>query len=930
MNLNKIKMFLGKKNKSGKIISMHKCFKNLVEESSEGIYICNADTYEILFVNKRLIEILHLKNNHYKSRKCYEYLLHRDKPCEFCKMNEMKENKFCEREFEIKELQKTFILKGKKINWFGVNAHIEYITDDTNRSNALRQMKISDEMMQFALKSSHLHYWQYNIDEDTIYYGNPTNMKIELPAVVKDYSKKCFSTLPVDEVGKNMYIKFREQLYSTDQKEISAELKLFSKGKPLWFKLVCTKIFDESGKLIKVFGTALDITERKLTEERLHEEIKKSNNTKNGMLILGIINLSKNTLILCDSSKNENAPFKIGISWGEVIDELTEQALYDEDIEVIKQYRNITDLANRYKTGNREIDFEYRRKINDSIKWVKTTVNLVENIENRDLMAYIYTVDINDKKIAEEIMSNSVVSDYDNIAYVDGNTEDYIVYMNEPNGRKMPICGRKYSQVIAKMIKKYVVEEERERVGVEKSLSNIMKKLETNKDYFVYYTQIENDGRIRKKKSRYSYLDQEKKRLVISTVDITNIYEEELKRNEILKEALSTAENANKAKSDFLSHISHDIRTPMNAIVGMTELAKESVDDKEKLMEYLKVIDTSSKHLMSMINDILSMTKIENGKLFNSKEKISIHEQVNNVAQIVTPMFNKKNQKFTIKFVDLVDDVVIADGIRITRVVINLLNNASKFTANGGCITLTVQELDKINPKFANFRIIVEDNGVGISSDMLNEVFKPFVSKPLNEGNRDGVGLGLTIAKNIIELNGGTINISSKVNQGTKIWFDMGFMLSEPNDNAAVIKDKYYDISGVSDDLLKDYHVLLIEDNYINQVVAKRMLEKYGASVDVVNDGFSGMERFVNSDKNEYSIIFMDIQMPVMNGYEATKAIRESKHPRAKTIPIIAMSANVFVQDKYNAEKAGMNGFICKPISIRSILKIIDEQEENN
>lgn len=928
--MGKIKDYISKKNKINQYTSMHKSFKSLIEESSDGIYVCNAETYEILYANKRLFEILMIQKSRYKHQKCYEFFFHQDKPCDFCKMNKMQDKSFCEREYQLENGKKTLILKGKKVQWFGIEAHIEYITDDTVRSNAIRQMKICDEMMQFALKRSRLHYWLYNIDEDTFYYGNPSKRIIDLPPVINDYSNKWQSLLPLDEQGKRIYCDYVEKIRNTSEKEYSTEVKLYCKGKPSWFKVVCTKIIGSNDKPIKIFGTAIDITDRKLAEIRFHEEIQKSNNTKNHMLILGILNLSKNTLLLCDSSRAEVAPFKIGISWGEVVNEIMNQAVCEPDIEKILQYKNVNNLISEYNEGNREIGFEYRRKINDSIIWVKTTVNLVENIDTRDLMAYVYTIDINDKKIAEEIMENSVASDYDYIAYVDGNTENFIVYLNnEKNDKKIPINGKSYSAMIESMINTYVVKNEREEVLRQKSLTNIIKQLENQSDYYMYYTEISPDGNIAKKKARYSYLDRKEKRIIISVADITNIYEEEQRRNEILREALSTAENANKVKSDFLSHISHDIRTPMNAIVGMTELATHSIDDKEKLLEYLKIIDTSSKHLMSMINDILAMSKIESGKMYNIKEKISIREQINNINQIVTSMFKKKNQKFTIKFVDLVHDIVIADGIRINRVIINLLNNASKFTKPGGSVSLIVQEIDSTNEKFSNFRITVEDNGVGISKEMLDEVFKPFVSKPLNKGNRDGVGLGLTIAKNIVELNGGTINIVSKEHIGTKIWFDMGFMIPDLNAEKMVDPNAVkYNPSDASADLLKNYHVLLIEDNYINQLVARRMLEKYGATVDVADDGFTGMEKFVNSKEMEYSFIFMDIQMPVMNGFEATRAIRDSRHPRAKTIPIIAMSANVFPQDKYNAKEAGVNGFVCKPISIRSILEVIDENKE--
>ncbi len=410
---------------------------------------------------------------------------------------------------------------------------------------------------------------------------------------------------------------------------------------------------------------------------------------------------------------------------------------------------------------------------------------------------------------------------------------------------------------------------------------------------------------------------------MISETDVTNIYQEEQRKNDILKDALSNAESANKAKLNFLSNMSHDIRTPMNAIIGMTELAMESVDNREKVMQYLNIIETSSNHLLSLINDILVMSKIENDKIILIKEKVNIPMQLDNIRKITEAMFKEKNQEFSIKIVNLVHENIIADGIRINRVMINLLNNACKFTPRKGKIELKIIEIPTSNNKYANIRILVSDNCIGIPKEKISKVFNPFYSDNYSQNmENEGTGLGLTIAKSIVEANGGIISIDSELEKGTVIMVNMHFQIDASSRvqgyNKTVTKnDIKYDLTGKK--------ILLVEDNCINQIVAKTMLEKYGAKVEIADDGYVGFEKFVNSMENEYDMILMDIQMPVMNGYEATRAIRESKHGRAKDVPIIAMSANVFPEDEIQSINSGMNCHIGKPITIHKLMDCINK-----
>lgn len=307
------------------------------------------------------------------------------------------------------------------------------------------------------------------------------------------------------------------------------------------------------------------------------------------------------------------------------------------------------------------------------------------------------------------------------------------------------------------------------------------------------------------------------------------------------------------------------------------------------------------------------MSKIENGKMVLIKEKVHIPAQVENIRQISEDMFKRKNQKFSV-CINIVHNDILTDSLRINRVIINLLNNARKFNPNGGKVELRIIEIPTKNNKYANIRIIVSDNGVGITKDKLPEVFKLFYTDNIiTNSKNDGVGLGLTIAKSVVESSGGIIKIDSKPMEGTKITIDMHFQIDA---SASKYKKKEKNI-GIMDN--KDYNLsnmtsLLAEDNYVNQMVEKALIERYGAKVVIADNGYMS-----------YDMILMDIQMTIMNGYEATKAIRDSKHINAKTIPIIAMSANVFPEDEEEAMDSGMNRYIEKPINIQKLMETIEE-----
>lgn len=402
--------------------------------------------------------------------------------------------------------------------------------------------------------------------------------------------------------------------------------------------------------------------------------------------------------------------------------------------------------------------------------------------------------------------------------------------------------------------------------------------------------------------------------------------------NEELSEALHIARAANESKSNFLSNMSHDIRTPMNAIIGFTTLlSKESKDSKA--IEYADKILGASNYLLSLINDILDMSKIESGKTTLSISDFKISELINDINTLVQTQADEKNQTLITTIVNIEHDYVMGDELRVRQVLMNILSNAVKYTPNGGKINFNIIGVPQKKQKYQKFNIIVEDNGYGISKENLSTIFEPFTRVNNTTTSRiQGTGLGLAIVKNIVDLMGGTIQVQSELSQGSTFTVELELPISEKEERLVeqneVIRLEQEDFS------LEGLHILAAEDNELNAEILVELLDMEGASCKVCEDGIEVVEEFEHSKPDTYDLILMDIQMPRQNGYEATKAIRAGNHLEASTIPIIAMTANAFAEDVKEALQSGMNAHIAKPINMDVLegtlmkLQIIQKKEK--
>ena len=395
------------------------------------------------------------------------------------------------------------------------------------------------------------------------------------------------------------------------------------------------------------------------------------------------------------------------------------------------------------------------------------------------------------------------------------------------------------------------------------------------------------------------------------------LYQQINRKNEELEVIAKKAESAAHAKTEFLSRMSHDIRTPMNAIIGLTHLAREE-KDLTVIQEYLQNIESASDFLLGLINDILDMSKIENGDLTLKEDSFSREEFINSINTVIKPLMNKRNLTFIFEMPESIDCIRV-DRLRFSQVFFNLLSNAAKFTPTGGTVEFTAEVLPEKKDQKVGLRFYIKDNGIGISEEFLPHLYDPFSQERTEMGDKvKGTGLGLPIVKSLVDIMGGPIDVHSCLGKGTEFIVEMYVPLADTDVQA--------DGTQVSLDVLRNVKVLLVEDNEINTYVAQILLEKVGCEVVIAKNGKEAVDQFAASVIGDIKAILMDVRMPIMDGLEATRHIRAMERADAARIPIIAMTAEAFDEERQKTINAGMNYHLSKPINPDLLYQVLVEQ----
>lgn len=476
-----------------------------------------------------------------------------------------------------------------------------------------------------------------------------------------------------------------------------------------------------------------------------------------------------------------------------------------------------------------------------------------------------------------------------------------------------------YEHCIEGYANTYVAEYDRQRFIEATRLPVLQEVLSRQNDFYIEYDAVI-DGNTAQFQGKYTLSNdkQFKNHMLISIRDISESVKERNAKEKELSEARRMAESASRAKTTFLFNMSHDIRTPMNAIVGFTELLEKHIDDKEKIKNYIRKIKTSSDFLLSLINNVLEMARIESGKMTLDETIWSVEQFNDALVSVFEEQFRQKNLNFT-RQINITHKDVICDALKLKEVYLNIMSNAIKYTPEGGSISMTLDEFPSEREDVGIFRCVISDSGIGMSEEFITHLFEEFTRETtVTESKIAGSGLGMPIVKRLVEFMDGTIEVKSRLGEGTTVIVTIPHKIAD-KEAMEEMRSHVYEYADV---MFHDKRVLLAEDNDLNAEIAEEILGGIGLEVERAKDGIICVHMLQEAAEDYYDIILMDIQMPNMNGYEATRKIRRLCGRRAE-IPIIAMTANAFEEDKKNALDAGMNGHISKPIEIPKLIEAL-------
>ena len=657
----------------------------------------------------------------------------------------------------------------------------------------------------------------------------------------------------------------------------------------------------------------------RLMEERYAYAVRTlSEDRSKNLVARGYYNLTKNQVLKYTTYKGKLYNLQLPVSYDEAFENFLQRPYPVADKKALQETLSRTQILKAFERGETNLSVTYRYLINNvEPMWITIVLRTCLMPKTGDIEGFSYAYDITEKKLRESIVDKLGSLGYDEIGLVYSKNSFWSCYLYDKQQRRLPdnhLVKGDWEAEIRRYVRDEVVPHLQERVRGEITLSTIVARLQQQDVYTVAHPILLRDGTLRQKQLQFFYLNELQETIFYSMSDITTQFAYENEQLHKLAQAKLEADQANQAKSNFLNGMSHDLRTPLNGILGFTQLALKT-DNPEQKQDYLNKIQISGELLLDLVNDTLELSRIESGKLSLNPVLADDGNFWSSLITALTPAAQMRGVQLVTDPKHYPAEMIKIDQLQVKKVLLNLISNAIKYTPPGGSVKVAVQALNGAEDGFTR-RIIVEDNGIGMSAEFMERMYEPFAQEHRAEAvNVTGTGLGLSIVKRIVNLMKGRITVESKLNVGTRFTVDLPVehwakrpgnleeqqALARSRDEAALAA-------------LNGRQVLLCEDNYLNAEIAMLLLKDKKMKVDWVKDGQQGVERFSGSRPGFYDFILMDVRMPNLDGYEATRAIRRLGRPDAGSVPIVAMSANAFAEDIQEAEKAGMDGYVTKPI----------------
>ena len=689
-------------------------------------------------------------------------------------------------------------------------------------------------------------------------------------------------------------------------------------------------LYDIDGSVMGTVGVAIDVTQERAYEQEIINK-NRALETIFTTIDCGVIRHTiDGTRVI---SINRAALRILGY---ESVEELMEagfdtvaDSVFSEDKPRLKE--SIHQLR---KEGD-SVSVEYRvQHKNGDMLHVMGNVKLL--MEDGELFYQRFLLDCTDQKQEEKEkemrqieLVHALTIDYSFVCFFDlGTGKGSVLRNDDENGRMFGSAfegENTFETGMERYIEEFVYEEDRKLLRQVATLERVQQELLERSLIFINYRTVLDDGvKYFQMKLVGTGAKDKGHGLVLGIHSVDEEMRSEMEKKSVLEDALFQANKASRAKSEFLSNMSHDIRTPMNAIVGFTSLAIAHIDEKEQVTEYLSKIITSGNHLLNLINDVLDMSRIESGRMHLEEKPCTLTELIGELHNILQADISAKQQTLLVES-DVRSDDIFCDVLRLNQVLLNLLGNSVKYTEDGGTIRLQLTEKSGAAAGYGNYEFRISDNGIGMSKEFVTRIFEPFErEKNATASGIQGTGLGMAITKNIVDMMHGSIEVESEQGKGTEFIVSFSFRLNQQSGSQQDTAEGKKKTDG-EPMVHHTGHILLAEDIELNQEIAVAILGDAGFTTDVAGNGQIALEMLRKSEPGFYKLVLMDVQMPVMNGYEATREIRRLPDQKLAKIPIIAMTANAFEEDRQEALRCGMNGHIAKPIDVVKLFETLDE-----
>ena len=783
--------------------------------------------------------------------------------------------------------------------------------------------EISRKAVQIATRNGAIALWLYDLTNKAIHRSFAQSDHFGSPLKIEGGAEEIIQRggLYPEDVGP-----FREMYRQIDAGALYSEatVRVWNNAvrKYEWQHMTLTRMAGSETESPAAIGFTINVDLQKDAEIRYERENRLRQELVKDSVIYYRINLTTRMVEELYSEAMDTSAFPCPV----LMDTLIQNGLFDgcyaPDRALLTTRLNLDMMRQNYAEGKSAETFTYRRNLpGKGLRWLKASIAKLKRVDTGDIIAFFTATDIDnetkDRILLRDVMNEEIES---------------LITMQVQSGQlrilkeNRALAGYNpadpateyftWDEAFRDSLFQDILPEDKATASDFITTARVRRELATQSLLQLTYRVLAADKTVRRKNVRIFYLDESRQDIVFVRRDVTDLYNEQQRQNAAIQRAMDEAKAANNAKSAFLSRMSHDMRTPLNAIIGYSSQALRGGASGQQKDSFLDDIHAAGKYLLGIINDVLDMSKIESNKMVLHPEPYTCHELQTNVQTVIQPLCRDKGVAFAMHFPQEVTFPVLMDRTRVNQIFVNILSNAVKFTPAGGQITLNAKCAEQVGGKLSAV-FTIADTGCGMSAEFLPHAFDSFSQEYAGQAmhNEQGTGLGLSIVKQLVEMMGGSITVQSTLNVGTTFTVTLPITPALPEQ---ADQGRAFPVGG-----LRGLSLLLCEDHPMNRQIAVHLLEKEGCTVDTAFDGAQGVAMFTASAPRHYSAVLMDIRMPVMDGLAAARAIRRLPRADAATVPIIAMTANAFLEDQRASLDAGMNAHLPKPIDPQLLYRTI-------